>query len=78
MHSTYDTQYLASVTELRTDTTGLLDYVNEASEAVLIQRNNVPCGILMGLEQYAEYLALKKQGSTDHTGSPNPESADQE
>ncbi len=61
MHPTYGAHQVASVTELRTDTSGLLAYANETGEAILIQRNSAPCGVLIGLEQYQEYLDLKRR-----------------
>lgn len=70
MHPTYGAHQLASVTELRTDTAGLLDYANDAGEAILIQRNNTPCGVLLGLDQYEEYLELKRRHGTPSSPAP--------
>jgi antitoxin (DNA-binding transcriptional repressor) of toxin-antitoxin stability system len=63
MHSTYGAHQVASVTELRTDTSGLLRHAAESGEAILLQRNSAPCGVLIGLDQYEEYLALKQERS---------------
>lgn len=61
MHSTFGAEQVASVTELRTDTMGLINHANEAGEAILIQRNNEPCGVLIGIEAYKDYVRLKRQ-----------------
>lgn len=61
MHPTYGTHQVASITELRTDTSGLLEYASETGEAILIQRNSAPCGVLLGLAAYEEYLDLKRE-----------------
>jgi antitoxin (DNA-binding transcriptional repressor) of toxin-antitoxin stability system len=61
MHPTYGAHQVASVTELRTDTNGLLRHAKRSGEAILLQRNSAPCGVLIGLEQYEEYLALKRE-----------------
>lgn len=63
MHSTFGAEQVASVTELRTDTMGLINHANEAGEAILVQRNNEPFGVLIGIEAYKDYIKLKRQAS---------------
>lgn len=80
MHPTFGAHQVASVTELRTDTNDLLRHAKRSGEAILLQRNSAPCGVLIGLEQYEEYLALKRRfarerrpqsalGAPDQSGS---------
>jgi prevent-host-death family protein len=61
MHPTYGAHQVASVTELRTDTNGIIGHAQNTGEAILIQRNNRPQGVLISLDVYDEYLSLKAE-----------------
>lgn len=67
MYKTKGIESIATITELRSKTSELVDYAREAKRGVLIQKNNEPYAVLLSFEQYEELmdedLALTENGS---------------
>ena len=67
MYKTKGIESIATITELRSKTSELVDYAREAKKGVLIQKNNEPYAVLLSFEQYEELmdgdLALTENGS---------------
>ncbi|MEM8560395.1 MAG: type II toxin-antitoxin system Phd/YefM family antitoxin [Bacteroidota bacterium] len=62
MYSTRGIQAVASITELRSNTTELLDRARQSKSAILVQRNNDPHAVLISYDYYLELLdALEKK-----------------
>lgn len=57
MYSTEGIDSVASVTELRSRTTEIVDHARRARKGVLIQRNSEPLAVLISYEWYRELLA---------------------
>jgi prevent-host-death family protein len=71
MHSTYGAQQITSVTELRQDTNDIIQHAERTGEAVLVQRNNEPVAVLLGVTTYERYLAPagSRASSVEHEAS---------
>lgn len=52
MYNTEGVQAIATITELRSDTSELIDHVRETKTGVLIQKNNEPYAVLLDWEIY--------------------------
>lgn len=67
MYKTKGIESIATITELRSKTSELVDYARKAKKGVLIQKNNEPYAVLLSFEQYEELvdgaLALTENGS---------------
>ena len=60
---------IATITELRSETSELLDYVREAQKGLLIQKNNEPFAVLLDWETFQKMTGQKMTGSsTDANG----------
>lgn len=56
MYNTAGIESIATITELRSKTSELIDHVQESREAVLIQKNNKPYAVLLDWETYREVM----------------------
>ena len=54
MYNTEGISTIATITELRSDTSDLIDYVRETQNGVLIQKNNEPYAVLLDWETFRE------------------------
>jgi prevent-host-death family protein len=61
---------VASITELRSGTTVLLEHVRERRHAVLIQKNNVPYAVLVDWETYQMLLETKREADQPADRAP--------
>ena len=62
MYSTRGIEAVATITELRSNTTELLDRAKKIKSAILVQKNNDPHAVLISYDYYLELLnALEKQ-----------------
>lgn len=52
MYQTEGVDAIATVTELRSDTTDLIEHVERTNNGVLIQKNNEPVGVLISWSLY--------------------------
>ncbi|WP_022835347.1 type II toxin-antitoxin system Phd/YefM family antitoxin [Salisaeta longa] len=52
MYQTEGVDAIATITELRSDTSELVDHVRENKGGILIQRNNAPHAVLIDWEVY--------------------------
>ena len=54
MYQTEGVDTVTTITELRTQTTEMIDLVQESHEGVMIQRNNKPEAVLISWELYKQ------------------------
>ncbi len=52
MYNTEGIDTIATITELRSDTSELIDFVRKNKRGVLIQKNNEPYAVLLDWETY--------------------------
>lgn len=52
MYNTEGVDSVATITELRSETSDLIDHVRETNNGVLIQKNNEPHAVLISWETY--------------------------
>jgi prevent-host-death family protein len=66
MYNTEGVDAIATITELRSETSELIDYVRKTKSGVLIQKNNEPYAVLIDWETYKEskeQIRLSKERS---------------
>jgi len=67
MYLTQGIDAIATITELRSNTSALVEYAKEIDRGILIQKNNQPYAVLISWELYNQLLdaeqALKKKRS---------------
>lgn len=54
MYNTEGIHTIATITELRSDTSDLINYVRDNKEGILIQKNNEPYAVLLDWETFRE------------------------
>ncbi len=57
MYSTSGVDAVATITELRSKTSELVEYVRDSQKGVLIQKNNEPYAVLLDWETYQKAMA---------------------
>jgi prevent-host-death family protein len=57
MYDTEGVDSIATITELRSETSDLIERVKDAKNGVLIQKNNEPSAVLIGWETYRKIKA---------------------
>ena len=57
MYLTKGIDAIATITELRSNTSELLEYAKETDNGILIQKNNNPYAVLISYELYEKLLA---------------------
>ena len=57
MYLTKGIDAIATITELRSNTSELLEYAKETDKGILIQKNNNPYAVLISYELYEQLLA---------------------
>lgn len=62
MYDTEGVDSVATITELRSDTSALIEHVQDTKNGVLIQKNNEPHAVLISWETYK---ALKEKVDLD-------------
>ena len=64
MYSTRGIGAVASVTELRSSTTELVEQAQKQTDGILIQKNNAPYAVLLSYERYVALLDAQKGAAT--------------
>lgn len=62
MYSTRGIEAVATVTELRSKTSELIEQAKEINTGILIQKNNDPYAVLIAYERYIQLLESEKKG----------------
>ncbi len=57
MYQTSGVDAVATITELRSKTSNLIEHVREHGHGVLIQKNNKPYAVLLDWATYQEFIA---------------------
>jgi len=60
MYSTRGIEVVATITELRSKTSELVDHAKNIELGILIQKNNEPYAVLISYEQYEQLLTMKE------------------
>lgn len=55
MYNTEGINSIATITELRSDTSELIEHVRNTKSGVLIQKNNEPYAVLLDWETYKQF-----------------------
>ena len=61
MYSTRGIEAIATVTELRSRTSSLIDQAASLETGIMIQKNNDPVAVLVGYDKYMELYELDKK-----------------
>lgn len=61
MYSTRGIEAIATVTELRSRTSALIDQAASLETGIMIQKNNEPVAVLVGYSKYMELYELEKK-----------------
>ena len=59
MYSTQGIEAVATITELRSDTSGLVEQAKKINSGILIQKNNKPYAVLISYDLYVELLEAR-------------------
>ncbi len=59
MYSTEGIEAVATITELRSDTSGLVEQAKKMKSGILIQKNNDPYAVLISYDLYKELSTLR-------------------
>lgn len=65
MYSTSGIDAIATITELRSKTTDLIDHVRESGGALLIQKNNEPYAVLLDWETYKHLMKERPDAAAE-------------
>ncbi|MBO6576510.1 MAG: type II toxin-antitoxin system Phd/YefM family antitoxin [Rhodothermales bacterium] len=61
MYSTRGIEAVATITELRSNTSELLEHARTSKRGILIQKNNEPYAVLISYDEYIRLLNLKEK-----------------
>lgn len=67
MYKTEGIESIATITELRSNTSELVEHAKELEKGVLIQKNNEPYAVLISFDRYKELVGevgVAENGST--------------
>ena len=62
MYSTRGIEAIATITELRSRTSDLIEHAREIDRGILIQKNNEPHAVLISYELYIQLLSKWEEG----------------
>lgn len=62
MYTLRGIEAIATITELRSKTSDLLEKAKEIRTGILIQKNNEPFAVLVSYDRYVEMLDAEKKG----------------
>ncbi|PSQ99464.1 MAG: type II toxin-antitoxin system prevent-host-death family antitoxin [Bacteroidetes bacterium QS_9_68_14] len=65
MYSTQGIEAVATITELRSNTSELVDRAKELERGILIQKNNEPYAVLLSYDQYDELAGPADEDDED-------------
>ncbi len=68
MYSTRGIEAVATITELRSKTSELVEHAKEIDHGILIQKNNEPYAVLISYELYLKLLAAEKEAPAKKRG----------
>jgi prevent-host-death family protein len=60
MYRTRGIEVVATITELRSNTSELVDHAKELEDGILIQKNNKPYAVLLSYDQYDKLASAKE------------------
>jgi len=63
MYFTKGIEAVATITELRSNTSELLEHAKEIESGILIQKNNEPYAVLISYDVYEKLLRIQAAGS---------------
>lgn len=63
MYSTKGIEAIATVTELRSKTSALIEQAKKLNTGIMIQKNNEPEAVLLGYEKYLELTGAPERAS---------------
>ena len=63
MYSTRGIEAIATVTELRSKTSSLIDQAGTLDTGIMIQKNNEPVAVLVDYDRYVELYELWKKSN---------------
>ena len=75
MYFTKGIEAIATITELRSNTSELLDHAREIESGILIQKNNEPYAVLVNYEVYERMLHQNEKRSSKDDGKAAPTAA---
>lgn len=61
MYSTQGIEAVATITELRSKTSELVEHAKNIEQGILIQKNNDPYAVLISYDLYLKLLAARKK-----------------
>lgn len=70
MYTTTGVDAIATITELRSKTSELLDHVRDAQQSILIQKNNEAYAVLIDWETYQRLLEKPDERPKAHDRKP--------
>lgn len=62
MYSTRGIEAVATITELRSNTSELVEHAKQIDRGILIQKNNEPYAVLISYDQYDRLLNAEQKG----------------
>ncbi|MGA0255819.1 MAG: type II toxin-antitoxin system Phd/YefM family antitoxin [Rhodothermales bacterium] len=68
MYLTKGIDAIATITELRSNTSELLEYAKDNEQGILIQKNNQPYAVLISWELYDRLLASEEASTGKQKG----------
>jgi len=63
MYSTRGIEAVATITELRSKTSELIEQAKQIQTGILIQKNNDPYAVLISYDRYIDLLEKEKKGA---------------
>lgn len=63
MYSTRGIEAVATITELRSNTSELVEHAKEIERGILIQKNNEPYAVLISYDVYDKLLSASEKAS---------------
>ena len=63
MYSTRGIEAVATITELRSKTSELVEHAKQINRGILIQKNNEPYAVLISYDLYLDLLAQADKGA---------------
>ena len=70
MYDTSGVDAIATITELRSETSDLIDYVRTEQKGVLIQKNNEPHAVLLDWKTYQRVMGKKQADAKEQDRPP--------
>ena len=68
MYSTRGIEAVATITELRSNTSELVEHAKKIDRGILIQKNNEPYAVLISYDQYDRLLNIEQNGRRNGKG----------